>query len=147
MVFTSRILTTTHVDFIICPLLSFLTHHISFTLLSNNLVDESFLALEVITHFFRLIRSFSIFEHRQTRFHSRAIGYTTCIDCTAVHVHGDDFRGQFNLFIIHLTLTVQMGETTFRKYNGVIGFIHHRCIQRFFLFLASDRIKRHRIRS
>ena len=137
---TSGILTRSHVDFIIRTFLCFFTHHIPFSLLSNNLVDETFLALEVIAHFLRFIRRIAILKDRQSGFHSCTVYNTTGKDRTTVHVHGNDFGSQFNLLIIHLTLAIQMHQTI-QEHDRVIGFIHHRSIQRFFLFRS------HRINS
>ena len=64
MIVTSSIFTMTHVNFIVCPFLSFLTGDISFTLLCDNAIDETLLGLEVIAHDFRFIRCFSILENR-----------------------------------------------------------------------------------
>ena len=144
MVITSRILSMTHIDFIIGSFLGFLTYHISFTLLGHNLIDKTFLALEVIAHFLRLIRSITILEDRQARFHSRTVYHTTGIDRAAIHVHGNHLGSQLNLFVIHLTLTIQISKASFRKHDGVICFVYHRCIQWFF-FLSTNRIKRNGI--
>ena len=87
----SGILARSHINFIVCTFLCFLTYHIPFPLLSNNLVDETFLALEVIAHFLRFIRRIAILKDRQTSFHSCAIDNTTCKNRTTIHIHGNDF--------------------------------------------------------
>ena len=55
------------------------------------------------------------------------------IYCTAVHIHGNDSSSQFGLRIIHFTVSIQMGITVLREYNGVRRFIGHRRIEPVFL--------------
>ena len=142
VVIASGVLPRTHIDFIVRTLLGFLTHHIAFTLLGHNAVDEAFLRLEIVTHLLRFIRSVPILEHGQPTFYTHTIDHTTCIHRAAVHIHRDDFGGQFNLFVIHLTLSVQMGKASSGKDNGVCSRINHRGIQRL-LLLAPYGIERH----
>ena len=144
VVVASGILTAAHVNLIVGALLRFLTHYVSFALLGHNLVDETLLALEVVAHFLRFVRSASVLEHRQAGFHAGAVGHTACKDRTAIHVHGDDLGCQFYLLIIHLALAIQVHKAPFGKHDGVIGLINNRSIERF-LLLAAHRIERHGI--
>ena len=141
----SSILTRSHVNFIVRSLLGFLTHDIPFSLLSNNLIDKTLLTLEVIAHLLRLIRCFTVLKDRQSGFHTCTIHNTTGINRTTVHIHGNHFGSQFYLFIVHLTLAIQMHQTIHEN-NRVIGFIYHWSIQRL-LLLPSYRIKRKSIRT
>ena len=145
MVITSGVLTMSHVDFIFRPFLGFLTHHIAFTLLGDNLVDEALLALEVIAHLLRFVRRAAILEHRQSGCHPCTVFHPTGVDRTAVHIHGDDFGCQFYLLIIHFTLSIKMGKATFGKHYGVIRFVDDRCIQRF--LLSPYRVERNGVRA
>ena len=152
MIVTSSIFTMTHVNLIICSFLSFLTGDISFTLLCDNVIDETFLRLEIITHNFRLIRSLSILENRRTRFHSCRIGYPLSKDGTAIHIHGNYRRSQFNVLVIHLTFPIKVRISILCKDNRIACLINDRRIQGFFFLCGihgqrvhSQRIKRHRI--
>ena len=136
MVIASGVLAMTHIDFIIGSLLGFLTHHIAFALLGYDAIDKAFLALEVIAHFLRFVRSVAFLEHRQAGCHTEAIDYTASIHRTAVHIHGDDFGSQFNLLVIHLALAIQVCKTAFGKDNGVVGFVGYGSIKRLFLLSA-----------
>lgn len=66
------------------------------------------------------------------------------IDRTTVHIHGNDGGSQFGLWIIHFTVSIQMGKTILREYNGVRRFIGHRRIEPVFL-LGRQRIDRYGI--
>ena len=144
MLVTSSIFTATKIKLITCSFFGLFTGNISFTLLSDNIVDKPFFSLEIITHDFRLVWSLPILKDRSTGFHAYRIRNTTGIYRTAVHIHGDYGRSHFNLFIIHFSVTIQMRISTFGKYNGIIRLICYRSIQRLFLFRCNS-IHRKRI--
>ena len=80
-------------------------------------------------------------------FHQSATGVNSLlpgIHRTAIHVHCNHSRGQFNFLIVHLTVTIQMGISALSEYDRVICFINNRRIQRLFLFRC-NRIDRQRI--
>ena len=87
-VVASGILTLSHVNFIVGTFFGILTGYITFSLLGNDTVNESFLCLEVITHRLRFVWSFSILKDRRSLFNASCIGYTTGIDRTTIHIHG-----------------------------------------------------------
>ena len=152
VIVASSIFTMTHVNFIVCPFLSFLTGDISFTLLCDNAIDETLLGLEVIAHDFRFIRCFSVLKNRRTCFHSCRIGHSRGIDGTAVHIHRNHRRGQLNVLVIHFTFSIKMCIALFRKDNRIACLINDRRIQRFFFLCGicgqrvhSQRIQRQRV--
>ena len=144
VIITRSVSSVTQIKLIIGTFLWFFTGYIPFTLLSYNIIDETFLRLEVITHDFWLVRSLAIFKDRSTFFHANRIGNTTGIHRTAIHVHCNHSRGQFNFLIVHLTVTIQMGISALSEYDRVICFINNRRIQRLLLFRC-NRINRQRI--
>ena len=133
MVITGSIFSMAHVNLVIGSFFSLLTGDISFTLLCDNIIDESFLCLEIIAHNFGFVGSFSILEYRRAGFYPRCIGHTSCVDCTAVHIHGDNCRSQLDVLIIDLSFPIKMCIPFLRKDNGVTGLIDDRGIQRLLL--------------
>ena len=144
VIITRSISSVTQIKFIISTFLRLLTGNVSFPLLSNDIINEPLLRLEVITHDFGLIRSLAILKDRSTFFHASRVGNTTGIHRTAIHVHCNHGRGQLYFLIVHLTVTIQMGISALSEYDRVICFINNRRIQRLFLFRC-NRIDRQRI--
>ena len=112
-IIASGINTVGHVYLIIRTFLSVMAGYISFALLSNDIIDETFLRLEVIAHRLRFVRSITVLKHRTARFYPGSIYYTTCINGTTIHVHGNNARSKFYILIVDFTATIQMCQTAF----------------------------------
>ena len=133
MMITSRVATVLHKDFIICSFLGSATGHITFTLLSDNIGDSRFLALEVIADCFCIVCSFTFFKDRFTFDRSRRVFNTVGVYCTAVQIHGNHFRCQLNVLVVDFAATIKRSGTSQCKSGGVVRFINNRCIERLFL--------------
>ena len=94
-------------------------------------------SFEVITHGLRLVRCFSVFKYRSTLLYTSSICHTTGIHRTTVHIHCNQLGSQFNVLVIHLSITIQMSETSFSKHDRIGCFVNNRSIQRFFLGVVS----------
>ena len=136
MVIAGGIFSVTHVDFIICTFFTFLTGNISFALLCYNVVDKSFFGFEVVTHDFRFVRRFAIFENRQSCFYTGSVCHASGIYRTAIHIHRYDSRSKFDILVCYFSLTIQMGISFFCEYDGVGSFVYYRRVERFFLFIV-----------
>ena len=132
LIITGGIFTLSHIDLIVCSFFGILTGDISFSLLRYNAIDESFFRFEVITHGLRLVRCFSVFKYRSTLLYTSSICHTTGIHRTTVHIHCNQLGSQFNVLVIHLSITIQMSETSFSKHDRIGCFVNNRSIQRFF---------------
>ena len=130
---TSRVATVLHKDFIICSFLGSATGHITFTLLSDNIGDSRFLALEVIADCFCIVCSFTFFKDRFTFDRSRCVFNTVGVYCTTVQIHGNHFRCQLNVLVVDFAATIKCSGTSQCKSGGVVRFINNRCIERLFL--------------
>ena len=113
LIIASGINTVGHVDFIVRTFLGVMAGYISFALLSNDIIDETFLRLEVVAHRLRFVRSISVLKHRTACFYPGSIDYTTCINGTTIHVHGNNARSKFYILIVYFTATIQMRQTAF----------------------------------
>ena len=103
---TSRIFTILQIKIIIRPFFCIITGHIPFSLLSNHIIYKTLLSLKVISHNLGLIRSFAIFENRCSLHHTQRIQHSGSMNRTAVHIHRNDIRCQFYLFVVDLALTI-----------------------------------------
>ena len=110
LIITGGIFTLSHIDFIVCSFFGILTGDISFSLLRYNAIDE----------------------YRSTLLYTSSICHTTGIHRTTVHIHCNQLGSQFNVLVIHLSITIQMSETSFSKHDRIGCFVNNRSIQRFF---------------
>ena len=71
MMITGSIPTILHKQFIISAFLCIITGYISFTLLTDNVINISFFTLKVLTDSLRIIRSITVFKNRLSGFYSQ----------------------------------------------------------------------------
>ena len=71
MMITGSIPTILHKQFIISAFLCIITGYISFTLLTDNVINISFFTLKVVTDSLRIIRSITVFKNRLSGFYSQ----------------------------------------------------------------------------
>ena len=82
-------------------------HNEAVALLGVYVIYEALLALEVICYAIRLIRRFTILEHRQTDFEAKGIDAACRMDYAAVHIHLYDLGCEFYFVVIDLAFTIE----------------------------------------
>ena len=112
-----------HVEFIIFALLGVVAGHVAFALLAHYIADDTLAALEVISDGVRLVGGLPILEHRASLDGAQRVFHAMGGDGARIHIHADDVGCQFDLLIVHLTLTVEMSPACLGKEDGVVGLV------------------------
>ena len=127
MVVASGVLTTRHHHLVLLGFLGSVGNDIALTLLRHHMADITFLGFDVIGHLVGFVAILSVLEDRLANpFVFRGVIDAMCIDEAAIQVHADILRGQLHVFVLDLTLTVQIGVTVAGHDHRVRGLIVHR---------------------